>query len=221
MPSRGAPSRLPRRAAPERHDAARAPARRAPRGQRLLGHGGARGRGPAPADRLSRGGGLRRPRPLRLRARVAPDGDVPARLGAERRAAVRGVVGALGSLPAGAAREVAAESAENSLLAGTFPGLGVRRHRPASDPRLDPDREVARDAPLRPDVRALAPLPRDLRGRPRASRPGARSHVRAARRRPGRRLARGSSSSSSSTRSRRASRSRVERTRSTSGSGRS
>ena len=73
MARRGASLRLPRRTAPQRHDAARAAPRRAPRDQRLLGDGRACGRGPASAERLSRRQGVRRPRAVRLRARVAPD----------------------------------------------------------------------------------------------------------------------------------------------------
>src|SRR4051794_9275810 len=190
MARRGTSLRLPRRAAPQRHDSARAAARRAPRDQRFLGDGRTGGRGPASAERLSRGEGVRRPRTVRLRARVTPDRELAARLRGECAEAVRGVVAALGSLPSGAAGEVAAESAQDALPAGALPRLGVRRHRPPPDSRLDPDREVARHTPLRPTVRALAPLPRAVRTRPSASRPGARPHVRATRPRPGRRAAR-------------------------------
>src|SRR5438067_6573057 len=187
MARRGASLRLPRRAAPQRHDAARAAARRAPRDQRLFGDGRTGGRGPASAERLSRGEGVRRAWTVRLRARIAPHRELAARLGGERAEAVRGVVATLGPLPPAAAREVAAEPAQDALPAGALPRLDVRRHHPPPDSRLDPDREVARDAPLRPAVRALAPLPRAFRSRPRAPRPGARPHVRAARPRPGRR----------------------------------
>ncbi len=100
------------------------------------------------------------------------------------------MVAALGSLPARAAREVAAEPAQDALPAGALSGRRVRRHRPAPDPGLGADGEVARHAPLRPAVRALAPLSRPVRGRPRAPRAGARPHLRAARPRPGRRAAR-------------------------------
>src|SRR5205814_273835 len=190
MARRGASLRLPRRAAPQRHDAARAAARRAPRDQRLFGDGRSGGRGPAPAERLSRGEGLRRARTVRLRGRVAPHRELAARLGGERAEAVRGVVATLGHLPPAAAREVAAEPAQDALPAGALPRLGVRRRRSPPDSRLDPYGEVARHAPLRPAVRALAPLPRAVRRRPRAPRPRARPHVRAARSRPGRRAAR-------------------------------
>src|SRR3954471_20081447 len=190
MARRGASLRLPRRPAPQRHDAARAAAGRPPRDQRLRGHRSAGGRGPAPPERLPRGEGVRRAGTLRLRARVACHRGVSARLGGERAEALRGVVDALGPLPAAAAREVAAEPAQDALPAGALPRLGVRRRRSPPDSRLDPDREMARHAPLRPAVRALAPLPRPLRRRPRAPRPRARPHVRAARSRPGRRAAR-------------------------------
>src|SRR4051794_38075854 len=190
MARRGASLRLPRRAAPQRHDTTRAAARRASRDQRLLGDGRARGRGPASPERLSRGEGVRRSRAVRLRARVAPHRELAARLGGERAEAVRGVVAALGPLPPAAAREVAAEPAQDALPAGALPGLGVRRRRPPPDSGLDPDREMARHATLRPAVRALAPLPRAVRRRPRAPRPGARPHLRATRPRPGRRAAR-------------------------------
>src|SRR5262245_49234137 len=105
MARRGASLRLPRRTAPERHDAARPAPRGAPRDQRLLGDGRARGRGPASPERLSRREGVRRAWAVRLRAGVAPHRGVAARLGGERAEAVRGVVAALGSLPPAAARE--------------------------------------------------------------------------------------------------------------------
>src|SRR5436305_9835145 len=184
MARRGASLRLPRRAAPQRHDAARAAARRAPRDQRLFGDGRTGRRGPASAERLSRGEGLRRAWTVRLRARVAPHRELAARLGGERAEAARGVVAALGPLPPAAAREVAAEPAQDALPAGALPRLGVRRRRSPPDSGLDPDRQVARHAPLRPDVRALAPLPRALRDLPRAPRERARPPVRAASARP-------------------------------------
>src|SRR6185437_9236378 len=112
------------------------------------------------------------------------------RLRGERARDLRAMVAALGSLPARPAGEVTAEPAQDTLPAGALPRVGVRRHRPASDSGVDPDREVARDAPLRPDPRALAPLPCAVRSRPRAPRPSARPHLRAARERAGIRAAR-------------------------------
>ena len=157
------------------------------------------------------------PGAVRLRARVAPHRELAARLRGERAEAVRGVVAALGPLAPAAAREVAAEPAQDAVPAGALPRLRVRGRRPPPDPRLDPDREVARHASLRPDVRALAPLPRAVRGRPRAPRSECTSSRTSSWSATRRACCAGSSSSSSSTRSRRASPSRAERTRSTSG----
>ena len=117
---------------------------------------------------------------------------------------VGGVVAALGSRAARAAREVAAKPSENPLLAGAFPGSrsssSLRHPIPVSLPTAQ-WRGTRRYGPA---VRALAPLPRDLRGgQPRA---GARARDPYEDSSASRRACcAGSSSSSSSTRSRQAS----------------
>src|SRR6201987_2566394 len=177
--------RLSRRPAPQRHNAACPAARRAPGDQRLLGPRRPGRRGPAPPDRLPERPRVRAAGTVRLRARDAPDGELAARLGAERRGVAGGVVSALGPLAATAAGKVAAEPAQDEVPAGALSRIGVRRDRPPPDSRVDPDRKVAGHAALRPAVRALAPLSCAVRRRPGPPRAGARPPVRAARARPG------------------------------------
>ena len=80
-------------------------------------------------------------------------------------ASPRSMGASLGSREDGSRREVAAEPDQDALPAGPLPGRDVRHRRSSPDPGHPGNSSLARDPAARSARRALAALPRALRGR--------------------------------------------------------